>query len=278
MTTEKEPKPSRKGFLSLAILRDILIVLLVAIVGWRILNAELKVDLSAFSFTDLLALIMSLFSIWLSVAFYFKATDASGQFYDNTYRFTKEMSEILGRIEAGFGERLRHIDEGYAGIRERFDRLPSYGKVTKDEVQKEEEEVRKKEKEQHDLLEELTQRAKLAEHEKQSFLQALSQTTDELEQARVELRRLKANSRRSNSDLSESRGVIRYIAQRIREATPPGADAKSPQLSIQGIFESIANELPRGAIQDLERYDLLDESGNLTRDAMMRIRTEMRRI
>lgn len=278
MSSEKESQSPHKGFLTLAILRDVLIVLLIAIVGWKILSAELKVDLSAFSFTDLLALIMSLFSIWLSVAFYFKATDASGQFYDNTYRFTKEMSEILGRIEAGFGEKLRHIDEGYAGIRERFDRLPSYGKVTKDEVQKEEEEVRKKEQEQHALLEELTHRAKLAEHEKQSFLQTLSQTTDELEQARTELRRLKTNSHRSNFDARESRGVIRYMAQRIQEATPPDADAKSPRASMQSVFESIANELPRGAMQDLERFDLLDDSGNLTRDAMMRIRAEMKRI
>ena len=194
VANESQTKQNPGGFLSFAIIRDVFILLFIAIVGWKMLSADFKIDLSAFSFTDLLALIMSLFSIWLAVSFYFKATDASNQFYDNTYRFTKEMSEILGRIEAGFGERLRHLDEGYTGIREKFDNFSKYGHVTKEEVKKEEEEIKKKEKEQLALLDELTKRAKLAEHEKQSFLKTLSQKAEELEQARIELHRLKATS------------------------------------------------------------------------------------
>src|SRR6185436_4120877 len=69
----------------------------------------LKVDMGG-----LLSLVLSVFAMALSVAFYFRATDTSNTFYDNTYKFTREMSEVLGRIEAGFGERLRHLDEGYS--------------------------------------------------------------------------------------------------------------------------------------------------------------------
>lgn len=72
--------------------------------AWKLLSAEFKIDLASFSFNDFLALVLALFSVALSVAFYFKANEASNQFYDNTYKFTKEMSEILGRIEAGFGD------------------------------------------------------------------------------------------------------------------------------------------------------------------------------
>ena len=224
MSEEQSPSKSRNGFLSLPMLRDLLIVLFLALAGWKAVTSDLEMDLSAFTFTDLLALIMALFSIGLSVAFYFKATDASNQFYDNTYRFTKEMSEILGRIEAGFGEKLRHLDEGYSGIRDKFDRLPQYAQVTTEDVRQEEEEVEKKEQEQRALLDDLTQKAKLAEHEKVAFLHALSQKTEELEQARAELRGLKATTHRSPKELSERGQVLRYIASRIGAAIPVGAD------------------------------------------------------
>lgn len=277
MSEHPDDSAQKRGFLSLPVIRDILIVVAILVVGWKAAASDLKLDLSAFSFTDLLALIMSLFSVWLSVAFYFKATDASNQFYDNTYRFTKEMSEILGRIEAGFGERLRHLDEGYSGIRDRFDRLPYYEQATSDELKKEEAEVKLKEQEQRALLDELTKRAKLVEHEKSSFLQALSQKTKELEEAKAELRGLKATTHSSPHEAQERRAVLRYIAQVVRAAMPDGTDSKSPSTSVQKVFASIANSLPRGAINDLERLDLLDGSGNLTREAIERIRIEMKR-
>lgn len=188
------------------------------------------------------------------------------------------MSEILGRIEAGFGEKLRHLDEGYSGIRDKFDRLPYYGQATTDELKKEEAEVKLKEQEQRALLDQLTERAKLAEHEKSSFLQALSQKTKELEEAKAELRGLKATTHSSPHEAQERRTVLRYIAHRVRAATPDGADPKSPSTSVQKVFASIVNELPRGAISDLERLDLVDGSGNLTREAIERIRIEMKRL
>lgn len=67
---------------------------------YRLATAPFSIDLTGFNFNDLLALLLALFSIGLSVAFYFKATETSNEFYDNTYRFTKDISEILGRIEA----------------------------------------------------------------------------------------------------------------------------------------------------------------------------------
>jgi predicted PurR-regulated permease PerM len=58
---------------------------------------------------------LAFFAIGLSVGFYLKTNEISATFYDNTYKFTQEVSEILGRIEerfGGVGERLRHMDEG----------------------------------------------------------------------------------------------------------------------------------------------------------------------
>jgi hypothetical protein len=267
-----------RGFLSLPILRDVLIVLLIGIASWKLLNSDTNVDFSAFAFSDLLALILALFSVWLSVAFYFKATETSNQFYDNSYKFTKEMSEILGRIEAGFGEKLRHLDEGYTGIRDKFDRLPHYVGATTTDVEKEEEEVKKREREQHALLEDLARRANLADAEKQHIFAQLAEKNEELEQARMELRHLRTSQDiSSHTERERIRPLISYIADRIKEATPPDLDQRSPTVSIIRIFRKIKEEIHSDAILDLERFGLLDSGGDLTRKAVILIREEMKR-
>lgn len=277
MNENTKPKIST-GFLTLPILRDVLIVLLIVIVAWKLINSDIQVDLAKFSFSELLAMILALFSIWLSVAFYFKAGETSNQFYDNSYKFTKEMSEVLGRIEAGFGEKLRHLDEGYSGIREKFDLLPHYGTSNDAEVKKEEAEVKKREEEQQELLENLAARAQLAEGEKEEIFARLAEKSEELEQARMELRMLHHGAEPSPESRELRRSLIRYISEKIRENTPPDVDPKSPQASVVRIFRRIRDDLHRDAIRDLERFDFLDETGNLTRDAVMRIRMEMKRI
>ncbi|MFQ6404035.1 hypothetical protein ACIDE9_04655 [Methylophilus sp. 'Pure River'] len=266
------------GFLTLPVLRDLLLILFIAIVTWKLINAHIQVDFAKFSFSELLAMILALFSIWLSVAFYFKAGETSNQFYDNSYKFTKEMSEVLGRIEAGFGERLRHLDEGYSGVRDRLDRMPHYGASKDMEVKKEEAEVKKHEEEQKKLLENLATRAQLAEGEKKEIFARLAETNEELEQARMELRRLQHNDGISLEERELRRSLFRYISEKIRQAMPPNVDQKSSQASILRVFRSIRDDIHRDAIRDLERFDYLNENGDLTRDAIMRIRMEMKRI
>ncbi|MGY4556823.1 hypothetical protein COL22_02030 [Bacillus thuringiensis] len=61
--------------------------------------------------TDFLSIVLALFSIGLSVAFYFKSTDQSNKFYDDTVKFTKDTSTILGEIKASFGEKLTHLSQ-----------------------------------------------------------------------------------------------------------------------------------------------------------------------
>ena len=89
---------------------------------YKLAIADLSFDFSKFDFNALLALLLSLFAIGLSIVFYFKATDTSNLFYDNTYKFTKDISNILGRIEAGFGEKLQNLDKGYSGLLNKIDK------------------------------------------------------------------------------------------------------------------------------------------------------------
>lgn len=281
MSNPSQPTHSsnKAGFLTLPVLRDVILIALMLVVAWKLLNADLKIDLATFSFTDFLALVLALFSVALSVAFYFKATDASNQFYDNTYRFTKEMSEILGRIEAGFGERLRHLDEGYSGMRDRLDRLPPYTGATHSDVKKEEEEIKRKEDEQKAVIEELARKAKLAEHEKQALFANLAQKSEELEQARIELRQMQESRRRESESPPPRRSVLQYVAGRIKRTMPPESlEEPITSLKARKLFSEVKPHLAEAALKDMESLDLLDPDGELTRDAMMMLRIELKRI
>ena len=237
----------------------------------------MKVDLASFSFNDFLALVLALFSVALSVAFYFKANEASNQFYDNTYKFTKDMSEILGRIEAGFGERLRHLDEGYSGMRERLDKFPQYG-ATPSDVQKEEEEIRLKEAEQRQVIEDLAGRAQLAEHEKQALFAHLTKKSDELEEARMELRRMQLSSREKAQPMSRERGVMHYIARQLQKFAPTENVGELPLPSIVRFFEKHRPEFSHQAILDMRKLDLLDENDELSGVGARLLRSEFRRL
>lgn len=248
------------------------------VVAWKLLNADVRIDLAAFSFTDFLALVLALFSVALSVAFYFKATDASNQFYDNTYRFTKEMSEILGRIEAGFSERLRHLDEGYNGMRDRLDRMPQYTGATHSDVKQEEEEIKRKEGEQKALIEELAEKAKLAEHEKRALFSNLAQKSEELEQARTELRQMQESRREKSDTLPPRSSLLRYVAIKIKRLMPSEfGDEELTGAKTRRLFSDVKPDLPEAALKDMERLNLLDPDGELTRDGMMLLRMQLKR-
>jgi hypothetical protein len=119
------------------------IIILFSVIAWRIAWSSFSLDLSKFDFSDLLAMILAIFAMIISVAFYFKSTDYSNLFYDNIYNFTQKTSEILGRIEERFGERLKHIDEGYGRIQSRFDGILK----SSDEIEKKVKETEGKEEE-----------------------------------------------------------------------------------------------------------------------------------
>ena len=75
----------------------------------KVINSPFSINLDA---ATLISLLLALFAIWLSALFYFKATETSNAFYDNTYKFTRDVAQLLAKMESGFGERLKNLDEG----------------------------------------------------------------------------------------------------------------------------------------------------------------------
>ncbi len=91
---------------------------LTGVLAYRLANAH--VHFEDFNFSQLLELVLALFSIGLSATFYFKATETSNRFYDRTYRMTKDLFEILGRMDERFGERLQGIRDDTSEMRREF--------------------------------------------------------------------------------------------------------------------------------------------------------------
>lgn len=96
-------------------------LVLAGVLIWKMLHTP---DLLAkLDFSDVLSLVLALFSIWLSVSFYYKATEQSNAFYDRVFDFTKDVGVTLGRIEERFGERLTHLGETQSGMQARMDEV-----------------------------------------------------------------------------------------------------------------------------------------------------------
>jgi len=275
-----EKKPEFSSFLSWVRIRDISVICLIVVFTWKLLNSDISINIEEFGFTDLLSMIIAFFSIGLSVAFYFKASETSNLFYDNSYKFTKDVSEILGRIEAGFGEKLKHIDEGYAGIRSKFEQFPFDMNKAKEDIEEEKREIEKKKKEQSDLLETLAEKAKLAEAEKSDLFSKMEKTNEELELARNELRRLQRtviNHEADPIDQEVRRRAINYLLKKISNEIPEDIEAPITPRVIRGIFENIKHDIHTDAAKDLVSIGSIDDEGNLTNRGVERLWMRLRK-
>jgi hypothetical protein len=243
-----------------------------AILGvWYLARLALSSEVVQFSFSEMLALILALFSVALSVLFYFKATDTSNIFYDNTYRFTREVSEILGRIEAGFGERLRHLDEGYAGLRDRFERMPFDRAKASEEIKHEEAQVQVKERERDGLLEDLAKRARLQEDEKRALLDQIKDREQELIVARQELSRLRARSRRAERTAlqgDKSSMMASYVRGRVLRDMGLPPIHSVPLDVVKRRWKAVAQRLNPGFMQDMRDAGFVSPSGALTDEGL----------
>jgi hypothetical protein len=270
------------------------LIVLFSVIAWRIAWSDFTLDLSKFDFSDLLALILALFAMGMSVAFYFKSTDSSNQFYDNIYNFTQKTSEILGRIEERFGEQLRHLDEGYGRIQSRFEIMPK----TPDEIQEKVKETEVKEEKEKQRLEEtnnamremmetLAERAKLAQKEKEEFYEKIGELAAEKDMAQERIRVIE--SERDN--MQEQLVMMEEDMQRgIRDIRSPIIDKilnhpelrnlirnQMPLEMLQKHSRRVFSEFPMEYIHRLQEEGIVNENRGLTKAGYLMLRTILRR-
>jgi hypothetical protein len=274
----------------------IIIIVFLSVISWRIAWSNWNMDLTKFDFSDLLALIMGLFAIAMSVAFYFKATDTSNKFYDNVYKFTQETSEILGRIEAGFGERLRHLDEGYVGLQSRFDKFSSLTpaesehKAEKNKEREEKAEAEKKEAtdEKQKLINHLLEKAEIDDKEKKNISAQLEKLGEQYENAEKRLSKLKEERDQMEKEMfiierdmiEGDKNIEPFLSSIIQhpEFRNLFIDIEDvPFEFIKKRFNKFLPNIPRDYVMMLEKKGILSEKGELTRAGYHALRTVSRR-
>jgi hypothetical protein len=243
------------------------------VVSYKLVTGSIAFDMSKFSFNDLLSLVLALFSIALSLIFYHKATETSNTFYDNTYRFTSHVSEVLGRIEAGFSEKLRHIDEGYTRLGDRFERMSAPQKKEAEEaIANEEKAIESAQHEREKLISELTLRAQLRDSEKDDFLDRLHKQDAELMAARAELSALRQRLVKDQDEVVRERISRRSEMSRlrsyVREVVIPkiGKDLirTAPFSEVVGKFREVRDQFNARFIFDISHLGLVDKELDLT--------------
>jgi len=249
-------------------LKIIVIVVFSILIAFKLAISDLNFDFTNFNFSDLLSLILALFAIGLSVTFYFKATDTSNQFYDNTYKFTKDISTILGRIEAGFGERLRHLDEGYTGLSEKINGASGKKNIeeTKEEIEKGKENLKREVAERKNIINSLIEKAQLEEGEKEKIKKNLLEKEKEIARKNRELSYLSEKLEINESKLKVSVHPIvkRSFRKIFEDMDDPKRILKYPISLVSRKFGFQNIDLTSKEIAYLNRYSIIDEDGSLT--------------
>jgi len=213
-------------------------------------------------FPTLLSLLLALFSVVLASLFYFKATDTSNTFYDNTYKFTTDVAQLLAKIESGFGERLRHLDEGYSSMRSHIESGPVKHSDEIDKAKKnlesERQELNKVVQERDLIIQTLVDRSALDSAEKERVLAELKTKQDEVEEAQRELARIKKQLllnriRQHDVRVSHEDGhvMIHYTVNSVLPRLGIRKVLEAPASVIREDFENFKSDLPVGYLDDL---------------------------
>ena len=195
------------------LIREVAVVGVLAYLGVKLFSGDLSLDFGKLSPTELVSFLLAFFSIGLSAAFYFAATSQSNQFYDNVNKFSKDTSELLGRLD----EQVKGIGGRQSELKDSIDKYylqdrPKQNDAAKEEVLAETQEV---EQNLSKLVSELLDKSNLSQAERIAFEAELKSKDAELGALRERMGRLSltrdASVRRYAQRMIERLGVEKAI-------------------------------------------------------------------
>jgi hypothetical protein len=242
----------------------------------KLCTADLNINLSNFSFESVLTLILSIFAMVLSAMFYFKTTQSSNDFYRDTFKFTKEISETLKGIEAGFGEKLKNIDKGYEDFRRSFENYmtPHEIETVKEEVKEEKIKLEEIVRQKDEIIKELEAKSNLSQTELLKYLQQIKEKEVELESKTIQLSMLKNRLEEDTRDSTNLEMEMRlYLRHRISKCVKELNLDMSDMSNIKYAFRKIQNEAHPSFLKDMMKLNLLTPEGNLTKKGIFFVKS-----
>ncbi|HHC6444926.1 TPA: hypothetical protein ACN35N_004435 [Vibrio parahaemolyticus] len=268
-----------KGFDSWLHAKSIALIVLSGAIAIRLYDSKIEIAMDT---ATLLSILLALFSVALSAMFYFKATETSNKFYDNSYRYTKDVAELLVKIESGFGERLKNLDEGYSSMREQIQNSSSLENAiqqTKIHLKAEQEDIDKIKNEKDELLKKLFESSKLRKEEKESLASELEARDHELKESQRELAKLSKKLFVERMEKREASEDTSQLKSRVTSFTLSNVIPQLPEFehltlrTLNNSFDEILPTLPSEFAEDLISLGYLRRDvGKLTRKGQAFIR------
>jgi hypothetical protein len=254
-----------------------LIIVILIIILYRIINEDFKFIFTDLRFSDLLSLIMAIFAIALSIIFYLQAEKTSRTFYNYTYRFTITTSALLGRIEAGFTEKLRHLDEGQISLKERFDKIPYMNpETTKKEISEETRKLEKEVSERQKIIDRLLERSSLEIHEKENVISELKEKEKTIDEMKREISHLNRRLTHENENIISNENIVtlRAMMEYLRSQAPELFNMSLEQIralssrELKEKFELYINKFDHRFVSDLRLRHYLEANDKLTKEGV----------
>ena len=194
----------------------------------------------SFSLESILSTLLAFFSIFISIFFYFKADETSTNFYDSSYKFMKDISVTLGKIEERFGEKLNSLNDKVSHL----DRISNETS----------EEIEEKKYDRDNLLNELMDKANLGEEERNRYKK-------ELEEKVAEIERLKIHKSEAEYEARQ----LRYQMNRLNE---------NVEIPPRGVLISLLrnrniSNMSMKTIYKLKKMGIIDEDDNINENNLM---------
>ena len=188
---EKEKKPSffKKTICIVASICVVIFVIFICIIIYK----------NSFTAESILSTLLAFFSIFISVFFYFKADETSSKFYDSSYKFMKDISVTLGKIEERFGEKLNSLSD-------KVSHLDRESKAATEEIED-------KQEDKDRIINELMEKANLNEAERSEYKKMLESKDQEIEQ-------LQMYRMRAEREASRLRHKMDQLSSPAKYATP----------------------------------------------------------
>lgn len=241
-------------------------VIMVGVFSYKVYQTPITLTVD---FPTLLSLLLALFSVALAALFYFKATDTSNTFYDNTYNFTKDIAQLLSKMESGFGEKLRNLDKSYTSMRDYMQNGSIHNSEidgTKQQIADEKQELNKVIEERNKIVSNLLERSQLHQKEKEKIMRQLEEKEAELVSSQEELlrmnTRLMAERMKHDAHQKMEPGFVHFSRNFL--VKPIGAEKviSMRPIRLRSKINDLLKDAPDGYIQDLKEYGYYNDGIN----------------
>ncbi|WP_218699272.1 hypothetical protein [Acinetobacter harbinensis] len=193
------------------LLREIALLGILVYLAFNFINGDIGISFGtkALTASEIISILLAFFAILLSAAFYYMSTQQSNLFYHNVHQFTKDTSEILGRLD----EQVKHIGGRQTELKDTFEKNYAYNNqngVTQKKEEKINEELEKKDADLKEKERNINQKI-------DSLIEKI-ESEDEKEKLKIELERERNEIKKLKSEMEEKSNLL-HVIQRVKNQT-----------------------------------------------------------